>query len=43
MHPEPRDPVRDEQHIQAMSRNAFGVTMVGAVAFLLACLSVLAR
>lgn len=40
---EPRDTVRDELHMQLLAQNAFVVTMIGAVAFVVACLSVLSH
>ena len=38
---EPRDPARDELHMELLARKAFAITMVGAVGFLVACFAVL--
>lgn len=47
MHPsyvrDPNHDEREELHIELMARNAFRVIMVGAVAFLVACVYVLAQ
>lgn len=38
---DPRNPARDELQMELLGKNAFVVTMVGSVAFLVACLTVL--
>lgn len=38
---EPHDPTRDSLHMELLARNAFVVTMIGAVAFVVACLMVM--
>jgi hypothetical protein len=39
--PEPRVPERDEVQMDMLGHNAFVVTMIGSVAFLVACCAVL--
>lgn len=39
----PRDEVREALHVQMLGRNIFVITMIGSVAFLAACFSVLVQ
>lgn len=40
---EPFELAREELHVELLARNAFRAVLLGAVAFVLACVSVLAR